>query len=446
MGFGIKTKAKKIFYYIKHPTIIYGELTSNSFPKSSYPKFRINSRLAVSLADVYTGDFNLTVGVLRSKVNRYAVEIYRKFVLANPNNIGNWSIEVPIFGTRQLEYEVIQKLINLYKGKNQNLEGYITSGGTEGNLYSVWVGKTFVTKQYDIHQICLLKTNLTHYSIDKACLICSIKYIDIPLNQKTWSMDPIALEIEIKKQINKGVYGFIISLTFGYSETGTCDDLKSINTVIQKLKRRYKKLSVSIIIDAAFNGLIEPFITNDFRPFISKDVHVFSTDFSKFTAIPYPAGAVLYRKQLRKIIERKVPVFPMPDNTLLGSRPGASVAAIWGVIHHFGISGYKKIINNQIKVKDYFINKILKIFPNVEIINDPHSLVCGIIINKKNDEKFSDQVENKYLLYAKRALIKFSNGQTRNIRIYKFFFLPHITKRTIDEVILSIKNSIVENN
>ena len=130
------------------------------------------------------------------------------------------------------------------------------------------------------------------------------------------------------------------------------DDLKSINIVIQKLQKKYKKIVVSIIIDAALNGLIKPFITKGFSPFLNKNVHVFSVDFSKFPAIPYPAGVVLYRKQLRKIIERDVSVFANPDNTLLGSRPGASSAAIWGAIHQSGINGYKKIINKQIKIKD----------------------------------------------------------------------------------------------
>jgi glutamate/tyrosine decarboxylase-like PLP-dependent enzyme len=257
-------------------------------------------------------------------------------------------------------------------------------------------------------------------------------------------MDPQALEVEIKKQINKGVYGFIISLTLGYTETGTSDNLQKINNVIKKLKKQYKKISISIIIDAAFNGLIEPFLTNDFRPFISKNIHIFSVDFSKFTAIPFPAGVVLYRKQLRKMIERDVQFFPVPDNTLLGSRPGASAAAIWGTIHHLGISGYRKIIERQIKVKNHFIKNILSIFPDVEIISDPHSLTCGVIFTKKQFKMLPKQIEYQYRVYAKEESILFSGGLTRRIIICKFFFLAHMTKKSVDDIILSIRNSINE--
>jgi len=439
MGFGIKKKVKELACRIWHPKLIYGELTNNSYPKYPYSKFQINLRLLDSFRDEQRSDYNQRVGTLIAKADQYAIKIYQKFISANPNNIGSWSTKVPYGGTKLLEYEVIQKLIDLYHGQNQNLEGYFTSGGQEGNLYSIWLAKSWVTNKYDLHQIRLLKTQLTHHSIDKACLISSVERIDIPVNPKTWGMDPQAMETEIKKQIRNGIYGFIISLTFGYPQTGTSDDLQAIDSIIQKLKKQYRKIVISIIIDAAFNGLIEPFITHNFRPFFTQDVHAFCVDFSKFTAIPYPSGAVLYRKQLREIIERSVSVAPISDNTLLGSRSGAPVASVWGIIHRNGISGYNKIINNQIKIKNYFLNEIINIFPDVEIINDPHSLSSGIILSKKYDQVLSRQIEEKYWIYAKKELITFSNGESRDIRIYKFYFLPHITKKTIDEVILSFK-------
>ncbi len=446
MKLHIKKIAAGTLYKIKHPSIFYRELTRSSFPKRGYSKFQINSRLFAAYTDIVTSDFKHNIGSLSPKANRYAVRVYQKFISANPNNIGNWSTTPVEYGTRQLENEVIHKLINLYHGEDQNLEGYVTSGGTEGNLYSVWVGKSFVTKHNSLHEICLCKTNLTHYSIDKACSLCSVKEITIPLNPTTWTMDPLALETEMEKQIRRGVYGFIISLTFGYTETGSSDNVQSISAVIQKLKKQYKKMTVSIIIDAACDGLIEPFINNNFQPFISKDVHAVSVDFSKFTAVPYPAGAVIYRTQLRRSIERSVPVFSMPDNTLLGSRPGASVAAIWATLHQNGIAGYKKIIENQLKIKNHFIQTMLGIFPNAEIMSGPYSLTCGILLNKKYDQALPKQIEERYWIYAKKKPVVFSNGKTRNMRIYKFFFLPHITKKAVDDIVFSIKQSVQKTN
>lgn len=443
--FGIKTKIRKIIYEIKHPQFIYGSLSDVGYPEYPCSDFRIKARLNTVAADMKQVDFMHNIGSISPVANRFAVKLYQQFISINPNNIGNWSIDNPSQeGTKRLEFEVIKKLTDLYCGDKKNIEGYITSGGTEGNLFGVWIGKTFVTKNNDIHSVCLLKTSLTHYSVDKACLMCSIKQIDVPLNPHQWTMDPHALELEIEKQVQLGMRGFIIFLTFGYTETGANDDLHAIDSVVKKLTNRYQQISMSIIIDAAFNGLICPFISNSFHPFSSKFVHAFSTDFTKVTAIPYPAGAVLYRKQLRKMIERKVPVFSMPDNTLLGSRPGASAAAIWGTMHHYGISGYAKLIKRQMEIKEYFISKLLMIFPDAEVISDPLSLACGVIFNKDINWSLPKQTEERYWMYAKQKSLRFSNNTSRRVKIYKFFFLSHITRRAVNEILKSIENSVRE--
>ena len=444
MGFGIKTKTIKVINravnYAKHPVNLFNKLTNGTFPKHPYSKFLIDSRLNSAIYDLKDDDLTHHIGLLSPKVDKYAAQIYQKFVAANGNNIGNWSMEAPLHGTRQLEYEVVQKLIDLYKAKSENIEGYVTSGGTEGNLFSVWVGKAHVMKKYRLNQVCLFKTSFTHYSVDKACLMYSMKYYDIPLDKDTWIMDPNSLEKEVNKQVEKGVYGFVIFLTFGYTETGTSDNLSLIVNKVNKLKKLHKKIVFSIIIDGAFNGLIEPFLKKDFRPFISQDVHLFSVDFSKFTAVPYPAGVVLYRNKLRDVIEQEVKFFPVPDNTLLGSRPGASAAAIWGTIHLYGISGYKAIILRQLEVKKYFINQILKLFPRNQIITNPYGLTCGVVFDKKQFKPMQKMFEDQYRVYAKEEDVLINDGLKHKMIICKFFFLQHMTKKSVDDIILTIKN------
>lgn len=441
MGFGIKTKVLQIARSIQKPTFIYDDLTTCSFPQQSHSKFKINSRLKASLKEVVDTDLDHNIGSIAAKVNQYAAEVFQRFVEINPNNIGGWSSKPPIIGTRQLEYEVIHKLLDLYKcRRGQNYEGYVTSGGSEGNLFSVWVGKAAVIRKRKLDQICLLKTQLTHYSIDKSCKMYSIQSIDVPLNINAWNMDPESLEKEMIKQVKKGITGFIVSLTFGYSETGTSDNLQRISDVVQKIESQFKNVTVSIIIDAALNGLVEPFITDNFQPFNYKNVDIFSTDFSKFTAVPFPAGAVIYRGHLKKLIEQKVPVFPMPDNTLLGSRPGASVAAIWAVIHRYGVSGYKKIISRQLGVKNYFIEEMLKLFPDSVVINDEKSLGCAIIFNKKH-YKILRKVSGKYWISSEDRMFYFNKNVAKKIRMFKFFFLSHITRKAISDIISTIKSA-----
>jgi tyrosine decarboxylase/aspartate 1-decarboxylase len=443
MGFGIKTKIKRAIHSIQHTTFLHNELLDGTFPAHPYAKSRINSRLRESMRDLKGDDINHNIGLLQAKVNTYAAGIYQQFVKANANNIGNWSISPSNHGTRQLEYELIQKLIHLYKGDGKELEGYVTSGGSEGNQYSVWVGKAFVTSHLKLNQVCLLKTDMTHYSVDKACSMYSIPYFSVPTNPDTWTMDPVSLEQMVYTQMKRGIYGFVISLTFGYTETGTSDDLHAICEVVKKLKKKSKRLKFSIIIDAAFNGFIEPFIMDDYRPFLTEDVHIFSVDFSKFTAVPFPAGVVLYRKPMRKLIERDVQFFPVPDNTLLGSRPGAAAAAIWGTIHLYGKSGYRDMVMRQIRLKEYFMKQMFLIFPTAEIVTNEYGLTVGVILSKKQFKLLPlEVIEDVYRIYAKEETIHFSGGLTRTIILCKFFFLAHMTKRAVDDLLRDIRTSI----
>lgn len=416
-------------------------LTVRAFPVESGRVLQIIARLYAAIQDLRQSDLTHNIGTLYPRVNRLATRAFIAFLHHNPNNLGNWSITNDKSGTRQLEFEVIHKLIHLYHAKPTQSEGYITSGGTEGNLYSVWIGKAYLETHLTLDQMCLLKTKLTHYSIDKACSMGSLPAIDIPLNSASWTMDVTSLKHKILALIRQGKKGFIISLTHGYTETGTSDDIQKISAVVDDIISEHTNVYVSIIIDAAFDGLVLPFTTNTYKPLYSRHVHSFSVDFSKFTAVPYPAGVVLYKKRLRKLIEKEVPVFSMKDNTVSGSRPGASAAAIWTAIHQLGRLGFTRVITKQLKLKGLFINKIKELYPYSEIISSPTSLTCGVILNTNTPKRLPSDIERKYWLYAKKTQFEFERGQKKEGILYKFFFMQHVTEKSIKDFFSDIQRA-----
>ena len=430
-------------YYVTLPFVsYYSALTNTQFPEHPAGFSKIVSRLFSAILDLRKSDLTHNIGTLYPKVNYFALRAYTSFLPYNPNNLGIWSTKNDKSGTRQLEYEVIHKLIDLYKGDHTKLEGYVSSGGTEGNIYAVWISKSYLQTHVPLEKICLIKTTLTHYSIDKACAMASISMINSPLNSTTWTIDMPSLETLILNQIRSGKRGFIISLTHGYTETGTSDSEHFVSSMIQKIQSAYKDIFFSIIIDAAFDGFVLPFTKADYHPFISKHVHAYSIDFSKFTAVPYPAGVILCSKQLKKIIEKEVPVFSIRDNTLLGSRPGASAAAIWAIIHRYGKSGFSNIIKRQLKLKETFLQIIKKVYPDCQIISSPHSLTCGVVLSKGKTVKFSKEIESKYWLYAKKEIFEFEHSKTKKVMLYKFFFIPHVTSKGIYDFMEDIQRSI----
>lgn len=439
MRFYIKTIVNYIFNLYNYPKYLYPRTKDKSFPENPISEIRINARLRGIKSDLHKRDFRHNIGALYPKANSYAAEIYKSFVKYNSNHLGNWSVTPPKNGTQQLEYEVVHKMINLYNATDQKLEGYLTSGGTEGNTYAIWLAKNYLLSKLKLNEIVLLKTGLTHYSIEKSAELCSIDSGDVGVSPSLWEIDQQNLRNTILEKVGDGKKGFIIALTHGYTETGTNDNLEATIKTLEKLKKENESIFFLVFIDASLAGLVLPFVNPGYKPFKSPMVYAYITDFHKFLATPYPSGLVIYRSGLRKFIEKNIRYVDKLDNTIAGSRPGAPAPAVWASIHKYGKRDLAKIIKIQIKLKNYFIERITKILPDTEIISDQLSLSCGIIFKSLKQKHLPKNIEDKYWMHANKGKILMANGKLRSVILYKIFFLPQITKGSIDDFLKDIK-------
>ena len=301
------------------------------------------------------------------------------------------------------------------------------------------MGRSYLSQFCNKEQIALLYTNLTHYSIRKAGNICDISHYFVPLDPATWGMDSIGLQELVKRLYGRGIRGFLLSLTIGYTSTGTQDNIPEIIQTVKILEKECPGSHFYIWIDAALNGLIEPFLNESFTPFFSPLIKTIVVDFHKFGLVPYSAGIVLYRKQLRDAIEQPIDYLQVLDNTLLGSRPGASAASIWAAIHLFGKKGYAQMIKDQMQNKQYLIEELGKNFPTADLINNNNSLSCGVIFHSLKDGRLPRIIEDKYWLYPARTKLLFYRNKQKEEIIYKFFFLPHVKKEIVKEFIQDLK-------
>ncbi len=434
MRTGLKILARKVIKDFLNKGI-----TQDKFPEEPISKIQLNARLFSVKNDLKHSNVSYNLGALYTKTNPYLADVYGSFLKYNPNHLGNWSIKSPEYNTQQLEYEVIKKIIDLYHAQKEDLEGYVTSGGTEGNIYSLWMGRSYLSQFCNKEQITLLYTNLTHYSIRKAGNICDITHYFVPLDPTTFGMDSDGLQKLVKRLYDQGIRGFLVPLTIGYTSTGTQDNIPKIIQTVEILEKEYPGTHYYIWIDAALNGLIEPFLNESFTPFFSPLIKTIVVDFHKFGLVPYSAGIVLYRRQLRELIEQPIDYLHVLDTTFLGSRPGASAASIWAAIHLFGKRGYAQMIKDQMQNKQYFIEELGNRFPTAELINNTNSLSCGVIFHSLKDNKLPHIIEDKYWLYpAKTKLLFYPNKESKEI-IYKFFFLPHLRKEIVKEFIHDLK-------
>ncbi len=436
---GLKTYIKKNLSY---PKFLFPK-KNNIFPEKPTAKLKINARIFALVNKLKEQKKTINIANLLSYPHESAVTAWKKLLPYNPNNLGNWSIKeiIPDLETAAVERELIFKLLDLYKYHGRDVEGYVTSGATEANLFTCWTGREYLQKKIrGLGKICLLKTNLTHYSIRKSCHITQIKEYIVPLDKKIWGMDIVGLEQLINKRYKNGYRGFLIPLTLGYTTTGTIDPIFKVIELTKKMK---KKLPIDFFVwvDGALNGFIEPFLNPDFKPFFHKEIQSFVVDLHKFGFSPYPAGIVLYRKELRQLIEKPIDYLEEKDNTILGSRTGISAVACWSTIMSLGKEGFRKRINEYMASKKLFIDLIENSFSKVEVITHERSLTVGIVFSSLHGSKLTAKIEKKYGLYPSKIKIISSKGKDTKT-IYKFFFLASVSNKNIKEFI----KDILENN
>lgn len=355
-------------------------------------------------------------GRFTNKKSRIILKKFNKFHL---NNIGNWTENSPYHLPGKLEKQLINKFIALYKGNQQELNGYITNGGTESNLYAGWLGREYLKNKLDTKKIIGLKTSLSHYSIEKSFNIIGVPYKDIAISKKTWGMDIKSLKQEVIKQIEKGYRGFLIPLTIAYTNTGSSDPIDEICKEITTLKRKYKSCEFFVWIDAAFAGFPKAIIDKQFQPFKNKNIQLLVSDLHKFPGIPYSTGLVVYRKKLTKNIRKKVTYIKQDDTTISGSRSGLNVIAAWYSMTTIGIKEWNKIIKETLLEKELYIQKIKNISTNIEIINEKNTpQICLLAKNKEEAKRLHGLSLEKI-----NEKILFTDG-LKNISLYRVFFLP----------------------
>jgi glutamate/tyrosine decarboxylase-like PLP-dependent enzyme len=441
MRTGIKTLARKLYAGVDPDRKRRYGVDRRSFPSKPLASTVYRHRLNEVVADLQRRDLTRVFGSLYTVPHPAAVRVVNELTGFNAGNLGDWSDDrsFKLEGTAELEYEVIQKLAGLYRMDRSETSGYVTTGGTEGNLFSVWLGRTELSNYCLPEEICLVKTDLTHYSVDKAARVCAVSQYSSPLHVDDWHMDPAGFASTVERLYRRGYRGFIVACTLGYTTTGTFDDSSALAAVAADLSRRYEGIRFFFWTDAASMGIVLPFRISGFRPFASPLMQTFVVDFHKYGLAPYPAGVVLYRRHLRQGIVKPVPYLSETDATLLGSRPGTPAAAIWALIHTFGASGYKQLFDDQMENKIFFLDAVRDILPQVKIVTDSRSLSAGIIFRGFGDMRLPRSLEDKYSLHPAVMDLTFMPNTVRKETVYKVFFLPHIRRRMLVELIGELK-------
>ncbi len=136
----------------------------------------------------------------------------------------------------------------------------------------------------------------------------------------------------------------------GSAELGTVDPIDKLSKIAIEHK-------IHLHVDAAFGGLVLPFLekignsTPKFD-FEIEGVKSITVDPHKMGMSTIPSGGILFRNaEEMACIKTETPYLTEQYQcTFVGTRPGASAAATWAVFEYLGNEGFKKTVKHCMKL------------------------------------------------------------------------------------------------
>lgn len=355
---------------------------------------------------------------------------FLKTLISNPNNIGCHTLSGPsgpFPGTQKIEIDLINLCAEqLFKGNKGQQDGYVTSGGTEANIYAIWVYRNlFLFKEHiALNEIALVYSEDSHYSMPKASNLLQIDSILLPVHEKTRQIDTQkASEILANARLN-GKKRLIVVSNLSTTMFGSVDDLNELTPVLVQ-----SGIPFRLHIDAAFGGFIYPFVKdNDLYGFRNPLISSITIDAHKMLQAPYGTGIVLLRKGLvENVITEQAQYIPGKDQTLCGSRSGANAVAVWMIMMSHGSDGWKVKMRNLIGKTDQLCNWLGK--HGIGYYREPALNIIAIEAGY-----VPKAIAEKYLLVP--------DTYHEEPKWYKIVMMPHISKGTIDRFLNELKASL----
>lgn len=353
---------------------------------------------------------------------------FLKTLINNPNHIGCHTMgkeSSPIFkGTQKIERELIELCAEeVFQADKKTIDGYVASGGTEANIEALWIYRNYFIKEYRAkdHQIGVLFSEDTHYSITKACDLLRVKPLLLGVDQQDRSIQLSSLTDTLGRAMSDGVKYFIVVLNMSTTMFGSVDEIDPVIRLLEKSRLTYK-----LHLDAAFGGFIYPFSNPDSNHhFGNPKVSSISIDGHKLLQTPYGTGMFLIRKGFMKYVSNQQAQYvPGLDYTLCGSRSGANAVVMWMVLMRYGSKGWKKKITELLNRADYCCKALEDM--GIFYYRNPYINIITI-----NAEQIPADLAHKYQLVA--------DSYEKPPLWYKIAVMDHVGYQTIDRFLNELR-------
>jgi len=317
-------------------------------------------QLSLRLAEDSSFESGRILGCMCSAPDSLSAAIFARFLEKNAGDPGLFP------ATRDLEREVVSLLGSLLG--NEQAAGSLLSGGTEANILALWAARRRAGRTR--RQVILPES--AHYSFDKAADLMDLELLKIPLD------DCHQMDVRLAAQAVSARTMAIVGVA-GSTGLGAVDP-------IEELAHLAEAHDLYLHIDAAFGGFVLPFLEEAGYPsrkfdFSLPGVSSITMDPHKMGRSPIPAGGLLFRDEsLARYAATSVSYLTggeAEQRTLLGTRPGASVAAVWAVLHRIGRTGFVRIVREAMELT-HWLSREIGLIPGFAVVTEPVMNLLGV--------------------------------------------------------------------
>jgi histidine decarboxylase len=329
-------------------------------------------------------------------------EIYR-FLDVAANNIGDpWLNSNYSLNTLEMEREVISSFAQWTKMPQDNIWGYVTSGGTEGNMYGLYLARELYPTGIVYY------SEDTHYSVHKIIHVLGMRSIMIR-SQENGEMDYDDLRETLRLHRDTPP---IIFANIGTTMKQAIDNIPMIRELLKQLA-----ITQSYIhSDAALSGGYLPFIKDAPAFDFAAGVQSISISGHKFIGSPVPCGIALALKTNVQRIGRTIEYIGAMDTTIPGSRSAFSPLILWYALRRQQESGMKKLAESCLAMAEYTVAAMNK--AGIPAWRNPHAIT--VVFPRPSDA-----------LIRKWSLAPYQ-------QIAHVITMGHITTEIIDAIIADI--------
>jgi len=273
--------------------------------------------------------------------------------VGDPFGPGTYSLH-----TRVIERDVIAFFADLLQAPERGYWGYVTNGGTEGNLYGLYLARELLPDGIVYY------SEDTHYSVSKNLRLLRMRNIMIRSRPNgDFDYDDLRETMSVHRDVPPVVFANIgTTMREGHSD-------------LEKIQEIFKDLAIHqhyVHCDAALCGVTLPFIEGSPQFDFAAGADSIAISGHKFIGAPIPCGVVLARKEAVDRIARSIEYVGALDTTIPGSRNGFSVLMLWHAIQRLGLDGLRKLVQRCIGVAEYGVHALKR--HGFEAWRNPHAI------------------------------------------------------------------------